>query len=503
MTLAEVFCLLRVAVLWGPRARLAVCVWCAIKKHRVCVPSTSFLDISYITGYRRRGKNMRISSPMVMLVALSATVATSGRRNDLWVHRGKFAEGVGIDLGCGEFAKTSQALQLPQQDLEPTRSGLCVVACGGSKGCPRGVDTCNASPRCVGIALNREGTFATLKGAHQWVRLAHTGGVQARRMERCREYANKLARNQTQPPEVLQQLQHKWRSHLCSEFNRGAFYPSRSRAPGRTGSEDAQSHGLHQGRVRAAAGVSSDLVFDVGYHAGRDTALFLRKGMRVRAVEADADTIASTAARHPAVRAALRESKHSSRLEVLNVAISNSSGGTITFYALRSAPQMSSIHPSTCAAKGGGGCITKTVRTATCADLIRTHGTPILLKIDIEGADRMCLSSLRELQAAGIPLPTYVAIEDNGALDLLVSLGYTGFKLVAGREIGECDSDDYDGTHSIVPNSLGGMPWECANVVSGTSHWSNADAVRSHKLFNHAVVDKPNDLYAARISSHR
>ena len=440
------------------------------------------------------------------MVMLAATVAASGRRTDLWVHRGEFAEGVGIDLGCGEFAKTTaQSLRLPQHDLEPTRLGLCVVACGGDQACPRGVATCNASPRCVGIALNRGGSLATLKGSHQWVRLAHNGTVQVRRLKRCREYVNTLAQNPTQPPKALQQLQQKWRSHLCSEFNRGAFYPSRSRAVGRAGSEDAQSHvELHQGHVRAAAGVSSDLVFDVGYHAGRDTALFLRKGMRVRAVEADADTIASTAARHPAIRAALRESKHSSRLEVLNVAISNSSGGTITFYALRSAPQLSSIHPSTCAAKGGGGCITKTVRTATCADLIRTHGTPILLKIDIEGADRLCLSSLWKLQEAGIPLPTYVAIEDNGALDLLVSLGYTGFKLVSGREIGECDSDDDDGTHSIVPNSLGGMPWECTNVVSGTGHWSNADAVRSHKLFNHAVIDKPNDLYAARISSaHR
>ena len=53
-------------------------------------------------------------SPMVMLAALVATVAASGRP---WVHRGEFAEGVGIDLGCGEFAKTTaQSLRLPQHD---------------------------------------------------------------------------------------------------------------------------------------------------------------------------------------------------------------------------------------------------------------------------------------------------------------------------------------------------------------------------------------------------
>ena len=65
--------------------------------------------------------------------------------------------------------------------------------------------------------------------------------------------------------------------------------------------------------------------------------------------------------------------------QVLNFAISNATGHTITFYALRNAPQMSSIHPSTCAAHNGGGCLTKRVATTTCADLIRQHGTPLLL----------------------------------------------------------------------------------------------------------------------------
>lgn len=442
---------------------------------------------------------------------------TMRQRRDLWVHRGKFAEGVGIDLGCSGFSSKSQ----PSQVQNPALSGLCVVACGPEKRC-RGADVCRASTRCVGITLNKQGTFATLKAAHEWVHPPHNRTSPWKRVERCRAYVDELAHGDAQlGPERLGQLQHKWRSQLCSEFNRGAFYPSgfgteahstprvRGHASFHTGGTALRGQRLEgpRGRVTPSAGVSSDLVFDVGYHAGRDTALFLRKGMRVRSVEADADTIASTAARHPAIRTALRESLAgprsegvASRLQVLNVAISNSSGDSITFYALRNAPQMSSIHASTCAARNGGGCITKTVPTVTCADLVRTHGTPILLKIDIEGADRVCLKSLLELQAAGVPLPTYIAIEDNGALDLLVSLGYTGFKLVAGREINECDSDDHDGRHSIVPNSLGGMPWECVDIVTGTTLWSSAAAVRSHELFNHAVVDKPNDLYAARLS---
>ena len=45
------------------------------------------------------------------------------------------------------------------------------------------------------------------------------------------------------------------------------------------------------------------------------------------------------------------------------------------------------------------------------------------------------------LLAAGVPLAPYVTIEDNSALDAPgVSLGYTGFKLVAGFEINACDT---------------------------------------------------------------
>ena len=46
-----------------------------------------------------------------------------------------------------------------------------------------------------------------------------------------------------------------------------------------------------------------------------------------------------------------------------NAAIASKSGGTITFYALRNKPAMSSIHNSTCGAEGGGGFIVKQVRT--------------------------------------------------------------------------------------------------------------------------------------------
>lgn len=172
------------------------------------------------------------------------------------------------------------------------------------------------------------------------------------------------------------------------------------------------------------------------------------------------------------------------------------------------------------------------------------------MKVDVEGADLMCLSSLRGLRE----LPPYIAVEDHSALDLLVSLGYSQFKLVYGRAISSCDRVDswaektvskagrqvdmsrhprLDGTRNGPPqapdgrgdhvaslsvrsvpvgNSIGGMPWECANTVPSmatsapgtaqlrpTSSWSTADDTRRAPHFNRKGGG--HDLYAWRPAS--
>ena len=215
---------------------------------------------------------------------------------------------------------------------------------------------------------------------------------------------------------------------------------------------------------------------------------------------------------------------------------------------------MASIHASACADKAVTKSCTETIVPATtCAALIAKHGVPLVLKVDVEGADLMCLSSLR-----GLPqLPPYIAVEDHTALDLLVSLGYSQFKLVYGRAISSCDRVDRwaektvskagrqvdalsrhprlegtrngppeapggggGGKHDVslsvrsvpVGNSIGGMPWECANTVPSmatsapgtaqlrpTSSWSTADDTRRAPHFNQKGGG--HDLYAWRPSS--
>ena len=75
-----------------------------------------------------------------------------------------------------------------------------------------------------------------------------------------------------------------------------------------------------------------------------------------------------------------------------------------------------------------------TVQGASFADIVREHGVPYFLKVDIEGADLLCLSALREFEAR----PRYISIEAEvdflsalrNELGVFQSLGYSKFKVV-------------------------------------------------------------------------
>jgi hypothetical protein len=69
-----------------------------------------------------------------------------------------------------------------------------------------------------------------------------------------------------------------------------------------------------------------------------------------------------------------------------------------------------------------------------CVDAMQENGVPHFLKIDIEGADMVCLKALRHFQGR----PDYVSIESDKTsyanikheIDTLVSLGYDSFQAV-------------------------------------------------------------------------
>ncbi len=176
------------------------------------------------------------------------------------------------------------------------------------------------------------------------------------------------------------------------------------------------------------------LIYDVGVHVGEDTAFYLAKGFRVVGVEANPRLCEQIAERFPAEVA-------SGRLTIVNAAVAEVPG-PITFFVnptsiwgttrrewadrneqlLRSGPNEEI-----------------TVAGRNFRDIVAEHGVPYFLKIDIEGADMLCLESF----LGADDIPAYVSIESDKdsweglehEFDVLSKLGYQSFKVVPQHKV--------------------------------------------------------------------
>lgn len=160
--------------------------------------------------------------------------------------------------------------------------------------------------------------------------------------------------------------------------------------------------------------MEEDLIYDVGAHRGEDTAHYLRAGYRVVAVEAN-----------PQLAERLSQRFAGDPVEVVNAGIS-SGVGTATFWVNDANDEHSSFDREV-GCREGTPCHAVEIECVPFRSLLERHGVPFYLKIDIEGADGLCLSSL-----SPDDLPAYVSIEAHTAdyVDRLRDLGYRQFKLV-------------------------------------------------------------------------
>jgi FkbM family methyltransferase len=170
-----------------------------------------------------------------------------------------------------------------------------------------------------------------------------------------------------------------------------------------------------------------DLIYDVGFHRGEDTEFYLAKGFKVVAIEA-----------HPALyQAGLQKFTHaieSGRLVLLNVAVAETSG-PISFFESDN-DVWGSIRRDTAQRNErlGAGWREITVEGMQFGEILRQFGIPYYMKVDIEGADLLCLKALAELDDR----PQYISVEaEVDALSgirqeiaALRSLGYVKFKIV-------------------------------------------------------------------------
>src|SRR6476646_10338145 len=128
------------------------------------------------------------------------------------------------------------------------------------------------------------------------------------------------------------------------------------------------------------------LIFDVGAHQGEDTDFYLKKGFQVVAVEAN-----------PSLARNLRDRFSSAiatgQLKLVENAIAERDG-EITFYANESSV-WGTIRENWASRneKMGSRSTQIVVPAVNFGRLLAQYGVPHYLKIDIEGADMLCIQS--------------------------------------------------------------------------------------------------------------
>jgi FkbM family methyltransferase len=169
------------------------------------------------------------------------------------------------------------------------------------------------------------------------------------------------------------------------------------------------------------------LIFDIGCNDGQDSNFYLKKGFRVVAVEAN-----------PALCAQLRQRFAGQiadrRFLLVEKAIAEKAG-VVEFYVNEVENIRSTIMPGHVErADALGRPSTKiVVPSITFSTLIEEFGVPYFMKVDIEGADLLCVKGLARVTERPIFLSTEYPLtlaDQISELLLLRKLGYKRFKLI-------------------------------------------------------------------------
>jgi FkbM family methyltransferase len=167
------------------------------------------------------------------------------------------------------------------------------------------------------------------------------------------------------------------------------------------------------------------MIFDIGANNGDDTAAYLKRGYKVVSVEANPKLCKD-------LRQRFSSEIEEGRLVVIDKAISRRKRATLYVNSFESGWGTTSDLYASKGLSLGGNIEPIEVETTTLTDIIRVHGSPEFIKIDIEGADTLCLLDLFDADA-----PRSISIErPRGlgaqlfALELLTRLGYNRFQIV-------------------------------------------------------------------------
>lgn len=164
-----------------------------------------------------------------------------------------------------------------------------------------------------------------------------------------------------------------------------------------------------------------DLVFDIGAYRGEDTAYYLRRGFRVLSVEANPESAAFC-------RERFDSEIRTGQLVLLNIGIAAEDGLVTFFVSEGNDGRWSSLDPSV-ASRANAAARPVTVQARPFRCLLQEYGVPFYVKIDIQGADYLCL---REFDPDNAPAYVSFGATEGRLQDLflLAHAGYTRFKLI-------------------------------------------------------------------------
>ncbi len=247
-------------------------------------------------------------------------------------------------------------------------------------------------------------------------------------------------------------------------------------------------------------------IFDIGMYDGADTAYYLECGYQVVAVDANPELVDQAKRRfHKAVsegQLTIVNGAISPNGEMVDLILSGEDLGSSSLFSER----LIHKHPS--------GIIT--VPGLTLQELIEQHGVPEYIKIDIEGADGLCVLALQPETG-----PTYISFEVGTDAEALVShaaqIGFTGFKIINQITFRELANQDclFDrltrrlmhemgfrepklikraGRFFIAGHSSGPLPWES----DGSWHSGEATCARLQNARTTNSLSGWYDIHATR-----
>jgi len=172
----------------------------------------------------------------------------------------------------------------------------------------------------------------------------------------------------------------------------------------------------------------TDVVFDVGAHKGEDSAFYLKLGYRVVAVEPSPALVKHLKQRF---KAQIADGTYT----LIDKAIGNADG-EISFFVNTAVSVWGTTDPRWVLRNERLGTDSEeiTVPCVRLTEILKTYGCPHYLKIDVEGADMLCVRDLGSVTCR----PKYISLESTktswsdllAEFETLSNLGYTRFKVV-------------------------------------------------------------------------